>query len=62
MSEASLCATMMELLQMLIIYLFSQNASQALQLIQLIIIPMVVVNSLGAGVFMSIIQLLIRQG
>ncbi|WP_282920643.1 LytS/YhcK type 5TM receptor domain-containing protein [Ignavigranum ruoffiae] len=61
-SEASLCATMMELLQMLIIYLFSQDAGQALQLIQLIIIPMVVVNSLGAGVFMSIIQLLIRQG
>lgn len=60
--EASLCAAMMELLQMLIIYLASTNSSQALSLIQLIIVPMVVVNSLGAGIFMSIIQLLLRQG
>ncbi|CAM4213366.1 LytS/YhcK type 5TM receptor domain-containing protein [Streptococcus penaeicida] len=53
--QGSLCGALMEIIQMLCIYIFSPDKTQAVELIQTIAIPMVFVNALGTGIFLSII-------
>lgn len=51
----------MEIIQMLCISLFMPDKTQALSLIQTIAIPMVFVNALGTGIFLSIIVGTLKQ-
>lgn len=53
--QGSLCGALMEVFQMLCIYILSPDKSQAVALIQTIAFPMVFVNALGTGIFLSII-------
>ncbi|MGT2722551.1 LytS/YhcK type 5TM receptor domain-containing protein [Streptococcus porcinus] len=59
--QGSLCGALMEIIQMLCIYLFSPDKTQAVELIKIIAIPMVFVNALGTGLFLSIILGTLRQ-
>ncbi|VTS41051.1 LytS/YhcK-type transmembrane receptor domain protein [Streptococcus porcinus] len=59
--QGSLCGALMEIVQMLCIYLFSPDKTQAVELIKIIAIPMVFVNALGTGLFLSIILGTLRQ-
>ena len=45
-----------EIMQMVIILLVAKPFEQALHLVSAIALPMVIANSVGAGLFMSIIQ------
>lgn len=53
--QGSLCGALMEVFQMLCIYFLSPDKAQAVALIQTIAFPMVFVNALGTGIFLSII-------
>lgn len=53
--QGSLCGALMEVFQMLCIYFLSSDKAQAVALIQTIAFPMVFVNALGTGIFLSII-------
>ncbi|WP_025729296.1 LytS/YhcK type 5TM receptor domain-containing protein [Atopobacter phocae] len=57
----ALLGASMEIVQMILIYLFSHQKEQALYFIQLISVPMIFANTLGSTVFMSIIQSTIRE-
>ncbi|EHI68808.1 putative sensor protein LytS [Streptococcus ictaluri 707-05] len=59
--QGSLCGALMEIVQMLCILCFIPNKAQAWSLIQLIALPMVFVNALGTGIFLSIILGTLRQ-
>ncbi|MXQ48955.1 sensor histidine kinase [Streptococcus pneumoniae] len=59
--QGSLCGAMMELVQMLCILVFLPNKANALALIETIALPMVLVNALGTGIFLSIILGTLRQ-
>ncbi len=59
--QGSLCGALMEVIQMLCIYIFSPDKTQALSLIQTIALPMVFVNALGTGIFLSIIIGTLKQ-
>lgn len=59
--QGSLCGALMEIIQMLCISLFMPDKTQALSLIQTIAIPMVFVNALGTGIFLSIIVGTLKQ-
>lgn len=53
--QGSLCGALMEVFQMLCIYFLSPDKAQAVALIQTIAFPMIFVNALGTGIFLSII-------
>ncbi|GFK30797.1 sensor histidine kinase [Streptococcus canis] len=59
--QGSLCGALMEVIQMLCILTFLPNKVQAWSLIQTIALPMVFVNALGTGIFLSIILGTLRQ-
>lgn len=59
--QGSLCGILMEIVQMLCIFLFLPDKHQALDLIKIIAIPMVLVNALGTGIFLSIILGTLKQ-
>ncbi|MGT2888638.1 LytS/YhcK type 5TM receptor domain-containing protein [Streptococcus didelphis] len=59
--QGSLCGALMEVIQMLCIFIFHPNKGQALDLIFTIAIPMAFVNALGTGIFLSIILGTLRQ-
>lgn len=52
---SALIGASMEVLQMLCIYFLAQDKSHATDLLQLIALPMIIVNSTGTAIFMSII-------
>ncbi|MGT2774769.1 LytS/YhcK type 5TM receptor domain-containing protein [Streptococcus hyovaginalis] len=59
--QGSLCGALMEVVQMSCILLFLPDKQQALSLIRTIALPMVLVNALGTGIFLSIIIGTLRQ-
>ncbi|MGT2729531.1 LytS/YhcK type 5TM receptor domain-containing protein [Streptococcus phocae subsp. salmonis] len=59
--QGSLCGALMEIIQMLCILFFLPDKDQAWSLIQTIAVPMVLVNALGTGIFLSIILETLRQ-
>ncbi|MBG9985723.1 sensor histidine kinase [Facklamia sp. DSM 111018] len=59
--QGFICAATMELLQMVLILVLSHDSQASWNLVKMIIMPMVLVNSIGAGLFLSIIQLNLRQ-
>lgn len=59
--EGSLCGVMMEVIQMLCIWLFIPDKVQAVALIRAIAVPMALVNALGTGIFLSIILGTLKQ-
>ncbi len=59
--QGSLCGALMEVIQMLCILIFLPNKEQAVTLIQTIAVPMVFVNALGTGIFLSIILGTLKQ-
>lgn len=59
--QGSLCGALMEVIQMLCILIFLPDKEQAWTLIQTIALPMVFVNALGTGIFLSIILGTLRQ-
>ncbi|MGV3010876.1 LytS/YhcK type 5TM receptor domain-containing protein [Streptococcus thoraltensis] len=59
--QGSLCGAMMEMVQMLCILIFLPNKANAIALIETIALPMVLVNALGTGIFLSIILGTLRQ-
>ncbi|MFO3689792.1 LytS/YhcK type 5TM receptor domain-containing protein [Staphylococcus felis] len=52
---SALIGALMEILQMICIYLLAQDKTHAIDLLQLIALPMIIVNSTGTAIFMSII-------
>lgn len=59
--QGSLCGALMEVIQMLCIFIFHPDKAQALALIHTITLPMLVVNALGTGIFLSIILGTLKQ-
>lgn len=59
--EGGFVGVFLEFIQMLSIYLFSSNKQEALDIINIIIVPMTLINSLGISLFLSIIQNSIQQ-
>lgn len=59
--QGSLCGALMEVIQMLCIFIFLPNKEQAISLIQTIAVPMVLVNALGTGIFLSIVLGTLKQ-
>ncbi|MGT2934176.1 sensor histidine kinase [Streptococcus catagoni] len=59
--QGSLCGALMEIVQMICIFTFLPDKKQAFDLIQTIAVPMVLVNALGTGIFLSIILGTLRQ-
>lgn len=59
--QGSLCGALMEVIQMLCIFVFHPDKAQALALIHTITLPMLVVNALGTGIFLSIILGTLKQ-
>ncbi|WP_159543046.1 sensor histidine kinase [Streptococcus halichoeri] len=59
--QGSMCGALMEIVQMLCIFVFLPDKRQALALIQTIAFPMVFVNALGTGIFLSIILGTLKQ-
>lgn len=59
--QGSLCGALMEVIQMLCIFIFHPDKAQALALIHTIALPMLVVNALGTGIFLSIILGTLKQ-
>lgn len=51
----------MELIQMICIFLFSSNTAEAVNLILFIALPMMLTNSLGTGIFLSVIETTLRR-
>lgn len=59
--EGMLLGFMMEAVQMICILLFNSNLAASWDLIQYIALPMMVTNSLGTGIFLSIIESTLRK-
>lgn len=57
--ELGLLGLILESLQMFLIYLFSNNPQQAIKYIQLISLPMMIANSIGIVLFISLLRSLI---
>lgn len=60
-AKSALIGGMMEIVQMICIFSFAQDKQYALDLISLIGLPMIVVNSVGTAIFMSIISSTLKQ-
>ncbi|HGH5559406.1 TPA: LytS/YhcK type 5TM receptor domain-containing protein, partial [Staphylococcus pseudintermedius] len=60
-ARSALIGGMMEIVQMICIFSFAQDKQYAMDLIALIGLPMIVVNSAGTAIFMSIISSTLKQ-
>ncbi|EJA1909906.1 sensor histidine kinase [Staphylococcus pseudintermedius] len=60
-AKSALIGGMMEIVQMICIFSFAQDKQYAMDLIALIGLPMIVVNSAGTAIFMSIISSTLKQ-
>ncbi|MQI91398.1 sensor histidine kinase, partial [Escherichia coli] len=54
-AKSAMIGIVMEMIQMLSILTFSHDKAYAVDLISLIALPMIIVNSVGTAIFMSII-------
>ncbi|MGX7328848.1 LytS/YhcK type 5TM receptor domain-containing protein [Enterococcus bulliens] len=59
--QGAICGALMEVIQMSCIFLFLPSREQAILLIQTIALPMMFVNALGTGLFLSIILSTLKQ-
>lgn len=55
--QGALLGTSVEIIQMLCIVLFSRDLTASLELVKIISVPMIVMNSLGMAIFLSILNL-----
>ncbi len=59
--KSALIGAAMEIVQMICIFSFAQDKHYAIDLISLIALPMIIVNSAGTAIFMSIISSTLKQ-
>ncbi len=59
--KSALIGATMEIVQMICIFSFAQDKHYAIDLISLIALPMIIVNSAGTAIFMSIISSTLKQ-
>ena len=60
-AKSAMIGIVMEMIQMLSILTFSHDKAYAVDLISLIALPMIIVNSVGTAIFMSIIISTLKQ-
>lgn len=60
-SEGLVLGVLMEAIQMICIFIFGSDYIESWSLIQFIALPMMLTNSIGTGIFMSIIETTLRQ-
>lgn len=60
-AEGMVLGFIMELVQMICIFVFSSDRATAWELIQFIALPMMLTNTLGTGIFLSIIETTLRK-
>lgn len=59
--QSALIGASTEVIQMICIIVFSSQKADALELVQLIALPMIIINGLGTAIFMSIIVSTVKQ-
>src|SRR5699024_4580583 len=59
--QSALIGASTEVIQMICILVFSSQKADALELVQLIALPMIIINGLGTAIFMSIIVSTVKQ-
>ena len=59
--EGLILGFLMEMIQMVSIFLFGSSYAESWNLIQFIALPMMLTNSIGTGIFLSIIETTLRQ-
>lgn len=59
--QSALIGASTEVIQMICILVFSSEKADALELVQLIALPMIIINGLGTAIFMSIIVSTVKQ-
>ncbi|WP_297077963.1 sensor histidine kinase [uncultured Enterococcus sp.] len=59
--QGAVCGVLMEVIQMMCIFLFLPDRTQAILLIETIALPMIFVNALGTSLFLSIILSTLKQ-
>lgn len=60
-SQAAVVAALMEIFQMMFIVLFTGTISEGLALVRLIGLPMIILNSTGTFIFVSILNITLKQ-
>lgn len=59
--QSALIGASTEVIQMICIIVFSSQKADALELVQLIALPMIIINGLGTAIFMSVIVSTVKQ-